>query len=375
MYTMQEDNGNIEIILKSLDERKKELECIYQIDEVLKDFDSDLKMVLSQVSEAIPVGWRYSDICKVRISVSGVEVESENFKRTELKQQSDLFIDNLPAGEITLCYIKPVRAEKGVFLEEENRLFKTVVEKINQYLSFRKLKAIYSESIESKAKLSHNEQSFIEYLKNLSLSDEEIEALTKVQIEFKKGETICKQGSFASFIMILKEGMVKAFVENSHYKSHVFKITKPFNIIGLSSLYGDNYYHFSCQALLPSKICLVERNVFDQIVRKNPAFSIEIMRMCSNSLQNVYDKLGSVANKQALGKVCDSLLYLSSKVFESNVIETTVTRKDIAEFSGLATENLVRILSDLKRDNIIAINNKSIEILNFETLKMLSNLG
>ncbi len=372
---MQEDNGNIEIILKSLNERKKELECIYQLDEVLKDFDSDIKLVLQQVSEIIPVGWRYSEICKVRISVSDIDVESENFKKTELKLQSELYIDNLPAGEIVLCYVKPVRAEKGVFLEEETRLFKTVVEKINQYLSFRQLKEIYSDSIHNKTKLNNNEQSFVEYLKKLSLSDDEIEAVTKVQIEFKKGETICKQGSFASFIMILKEGMVKAFIENSHYKSHVFKITKPFNIIGLSSLYGDNYYHFSCQALLPSKVCLVERNVFDKIIRSNPVFSIEIMRMYSNSLQNVYDKLGSVANKQALGKVCDSLLYLSAKVFESNIIDTTVTRKDIAEFSGLATENLVRILSDLKRDNIISINNKTIEILNFDTLKMLSNLG
>ena len=69
------------------------------------------------------------------------------------------------------------------------------------------------------------------------------------------------------------------------------------------------------------------------------------------------------------------LLYLAENVFKSNIIDTRVTRKDIAEFSGLATENLVRILSELKKDNIIAINNRVIEILNFETLKMLSNIG
>jgi CRP/FNR family transcriptional regulator len=99
------------------------------------------------------------------------------------------------------------------------------------------------------------------------------------------------------------------------------------------------------------------------------------MKIYSNSLQNVYDKLGCVANKQAIGKVCDALLYLSGNVFINHIIDTTITRKDIAEYSGLATENLVRILSDLKRDNIISISNKTIEILNFETLRMLSNLG
>jgi CRP/FNR family transcriptional regulator len=209
----------------------------------------------------------------------------------------------------------------------------------------------------------------------LHLTKEEITLITKVQIDFKKGETICKQGSFASFIMILKNGLVKATIENSHYKSHIFKITTPFNIIGLSSMYNDNYYHFSCQALEPSKLYLIEYSNFIKIIQSNPKFSIEIMKMYSNSLQGVYDKLGSIANKQALGKVCDSLIYLSEKVFNSHVIETSITRKDLAELSGLATENLVRILSELKKDKIISINNKSIEILNIEMLKMLGNLG
>lgn len=372
---MQYQNDNIDNIIKSLNERKKELECIYKLDDILKDFDNDLKIVLSQLVDVVPVGWRYSEICKVKISAYDINVETYDFKITDLKQVANLCVDNQIVGEIILCYIKPVRAEKGVFLDEENRLFQTVVEKINQYLSFRKLKEIYSDSLDSKVKVNKSEQNFLKYLSNLKLTDEEIEIITKVEVEFKKGENICKQGSFASFVMILKFGLVKAFIENSHFKNHVFKITKPYNIIGLSSLYGDNYNHFSCQAIIPSKICLVERSSFDKIIKSNPNFAIEIMKMYSHSLQNVYDKLGSIANKQALGKVCDSLIYLSEKVFESHTIETTISRKDLAEFSGLATENLVRILSELKRDNIIAINNKSIEIINFDTLKMLSNLG
>ncbi|MDD3741144.1 MAG: hypothetical protein PHH30_07870, partial [Bacteroidales bacterium] len=209
---MQDDNEDINIIIKNLNERKKELECIYQLDEVLKDFDSDLEKVLGKVTNIIPEGWRYSDICKVNIIVSGIEVSSENFKNTELKLKSDLFTDDLRVGEIILCYIKPVRAEKGVFLPEEIRLFSTIVEKINQYFSFRKLKDFYAQSLDGKIKQSRNEQTFVDYLKGLGLSNSDIDTITKVQIEFKKGETICKQGSFASFIMILKDGMVKAFV-------------------------------------------------------------------------------------------------------------------------------------------------------------------
>ncbi|MDD4150508.1 MAG: Crp/Fnr family transcriptional regulator [Bacteroidales bacterium] len=372
---METQNSNIDIVLKSLDERKKELDCLYRIDEELKNFDTDLIIVLSELTKIIPDGWRFSETCKVKIKVYDTEAATEGYKKTEFKLSSELLINQKAVGEIILCYAKPVSAEKGIFLGEENRLFQTIVSKLNQYLSYRKLKKIYSESIESKFKLNNTEHDFVDYLSNLHLTKEEIALITKVQIDFKKGETICKQGSFASFIMILKDGLVKATIENSHYKSHVFKITTPFNIIGLSSMYNDNYYHFSCQALEPSKLYLIEYSSFIKIIQSNPKFSIEIMKMYSNSLQEVYDKLGSIANKQALGKVCDSLLYLSEKVFHSHIIETTITRKDLAELSGLATENLVRILSELKKDKIISINNKSIEILNVEMLKMLGNLG
>lgn len=372
---MKTKSSNIDSVLKSLDESKKELDCLYRIDEELKDIDADLCNVLSELTKIIPDGWRFSEVCKVKINVYNIEAETDGFKKTELKLSSELSIDQKTVGEIILCYAKPVNAEKEIFLNEENRLFQTIVSKLNQYLSYRKLKKTYSENVENKFKTSNAEHDFIDYLSDLHLTKEEIAVITEVQIDFKKGETICKQGTFASFIMILKTGLVKATIENSHYKSHVFKITTPFSIIGLSSMYNDKYYHFSCHALEPSKLYLIEYGNFIKIIQANSKFSFEIMKMYSKSLQDVYDRLGSIANKRALGKVCDSLIYLCERVFHSHIIETTITRKEIAEFSGLATENLVRILSDLKRDNIIEINNKSIKILNFDNLKTLSSLG
>ncbi|MDR2836127.1 MAG: Crp/Fnr family transcriptional regulator [Bacteroidales bacterium] len=371
---MFNNNENFDNVVNLLDKKEKELECLYNVDFVLKDFNSDLFSVLSQLIKVIPIGWRYPDICKIKISIFNLEVESENYKKSELNVSADLIINDSVVGEISLCYVKPVRTEKRIFLDEENRLFQTIVEKINQYISYRKLKELFSKKSEGKNNENFQETNFTNYLKDLFLTDKDIEKIIKVPIDLKKDEIICKQGTFASFIMILKEGLLKALVENSH-KNHIFKITKPYSIIGLSSLYGDNYYHFSCVAMVTSKVYIIERSNFDKIIKSNPKFAMEIMKLYSNSLQNVYNKLGAISNKQALGRVCDTLLYLSEKVFESNFIDTIISRKEIAEFSGLATENLVRILAELKKDNIIAINNKAIEILKPETLKLFSNIG
>jgi CRP/FNR family transcriptional regulator len=97
--------------------------------------------------------------------------------------------------------------------------------------------------------------------------------------------------------------------------------------------------------------------------------------MYSNSLQNLYDRLNSISNKQSLSKVCDSLIYLSEKIFESDIISPIITRRDIAELSGLATENIVRILAELKTANAIAADKKEITILDMDMLKRFSCFG
>lgn len=371
---MKEKADDISQLVNRLNERKKELECLYKVDEILKDFDQNLEEVFRLLIIVIPYGWRFSDICTVKISYFDKEVASQGFKLTDLKQNSNITIDNKKVGEITLCYNKAIRAEKGIFLQEEIRLFNTISEKINQYLAFRQLKEKFS-STKQKALKENSDSDFVNWLKSLHLSATEIKRILGVKVHFKKGETICKQASFASFVMIVKEGLVKASIENSQYKSHVFKITKPFSIIGLSSLYGDEYYHFSATALQNSTMFLVERASFDNMVKTNRRFAFEIMKLYSKSLQTVYDKLGSIANKQALGRVSDALLYLADEVFESNNIENFISRKDIAELAGISTENLVRIFSEMKKDKIIAVHNRGIEILNKEMLQTFSSIG
>ena len=97
--------------------------------------------------------------------------------------------------------------------------------------------------------------------------------------------------------------------------------------------------------------------------------------MYSNSLQNLYDRLNSISNKQSLSKVCDSLIYLSEKIFEGNINSPIITRRDIAERSGLATENIVRILTELKSANAISVDRKEITILDMDMLKRFSCFG
>lgn len=368
---------NIPELLENLNERNKELNCLYAIEDVLKDVEADISDVFRRIIEFIPSGWRYSDICKARLIFDDLVVDSPNMKITELKQSSDIFFDGKKRGELQLYYIKPVKQEKGIFLPEEKKLLLSLSEKIGNYLSYKQLKE-YVNSLEQQKTVpvqrSNKEEKVKNWLKEQHLSESEINLFMKVKISFKKGETICKQGSFSTYIMFLADGLSKASLESST-KSFTYKINKPYAFIGLSTLYGDSYYNFSAIALVPSSVYLIDRTIFDQTVKSNRKFANTLMIWYCKNFKLVYGRLGCIANKQAIGRIAETLLYLSEDVFENKIIDNTISRRDIAELTGMSTEGVVRVLSELKKDGTIKTGTKGIEIVNRKLLKTLSLAG
>ena len=280
--------------------------------------------------------------------------------------------------EVCVYYIKPVKIEhRTIFLSEEHKLINTVTEKIARYIEYRQLRDMLNKKMAS----SETKSDIIPtgnletWLKSFSLSSDNIQQITRVKIIFRKGETICKQGALTNHIMLLSEGLTKIYLESSHDRNFIIKIAKPFDFIGLSSLYGENTYTFSASALVPCSVYLVEKETLKNIFFKNPDFAYQAMKWFSQNFSLLLDKMSSVSNKQSLGRMSDVLLYLAKDIFSNNTIEGCISRKDIAELAGLSTESAVRILSDFKSDSIVTLNRNEIQIVNEELLRTISMSG
>jgi len=197
----------------------------------------------------------------------------------------------------------------------------------------------------------------------------------KTQILYKKGETICKQSAFASYLLYISDGLVKIYLENPGNKNINIKISRTSEFIGLSAIFGDNVYNYSAVALKDSTICLIEKDSFKKLLIDNGLFASEIIKWYCDKEKQLFEKIKSLGAKQMHGRLADTLLYLCQNNFESDDIFSVLTRKDIAEFACLSTESTVRLLTELKNDNVISLNGKKVEISNSELLKQISRRG
>lgn len=209
------------------------------------------------------------------------------------------------------------------------------------------------------------------------LSPEEAEVVrsSKTQVLFRKGENLTKQGAFASYVLFVITGYAKQYVEgNSKYNQNL-RIIKPGDFIGLSSVYGKNTFNYSVVAVTETQVYLVEREAVANISMQNGRFSFNIIKRYCEQNAGLFDTIRGLTFKQMNGRMADTLLYLTSEEFTGVDITSLLTRKDIAEFSGLSTESTVKILKTFEKEGLIALSEKNIEVINRAKLEEFSRIG
>lgn len=196
-----------------------------------------------------------------------------------------------------------------------------------------------------------------------------------VVIKYNKREVICKQGSFVSHVMFVQSGLAKVFI-NDGTNSLVLKIIPSGNLLGLSSLSEDqNTYQYTAMAYVESEIKLIDINIFRQLIGRNAEFAKEVINILSaNSLQ-IYGRFFCLTHKQAYGRMADILLCLSNRVFKQPEFDLPLSRKDLAELSGISSETVIRMLKKFCDDGIISMDGKSIKVMDFDRLIRISEFG
>lgn len=204
----------------------------------------------------------------------------------------------------------------------------------------------------------------------LTPDQKELVRLNRIQIRYKKGEIIAKQGSLASHIIFLDEGLVKVFLEGRP-KDLILKIVPSNHLIGLPSIYdGNNQFIYSVATYTDSLVSQIDINIFKELLSSNPQFALKIINILNEDTALIYGRFFCLTMKQS----ADILLCLSKRVYKSSEFKLAISRNDLADLTGLASESVIRILKDFKDEGLIATDGKKFKILDFEKLEKISEL-
>jgi len=197
----------------------------------------------------------------------------------------------------------------------------------------------------------------------------------KAENEYKKGAIIIRAGDLIDDFIYLKEGLVKLYRIGYNGKEQIICFALPLDFVSLLSIFSEKKYNYSVAALENSVTCNIKLNEIKDIVMNNGGFALSLMEKVNKASDRIILNLLELKEKRLYGRVAYILLYFSKNVYKSKSFDLPVSRKEIAEYIGMTVENVIRTLSDLRKDGIIKIYGTNIEIMDEERLSRISELS
>lgn len=189
---------------------------------------------------------------------------------------------------------------------------------------------------------------------------------------YKKGQVIFYQGNQAYGLYCIFAGRIKLYKIGVDGKQQIVRIAGPGDLLGYRSLFADEPYHATAEALEDATICCVDKNAFFPMLSKNPQLSLNIIKKLARELRAAEDMATSIAHRSVRERMAELLLMLKEtygKPGKKGIrIDLQLSREELAEMIGITQETAIRLLSEFKLDGLIEVKERDITILNPKAL-------
>ena len=207
-----------------------------------------------------------------------------------------------------------------------------------------------------------------------------IESLSKLSEKrdvrfYKKRDIIYSEGSYPKGMYFVNKGKVKTFQTNDYGKELITELYKEGDFFGYISLLQDEKHNSSASAFEDSEIYIIPKEDFFALIYKNAEVSRRFIEILSNDLLESEKQLVKLAYNSVRKRVAEALVKLSDKYKKDDeqIFSMNVSRADLANIVGTATETVIRTLSDFKEESLIEISGGTITILDYEGLDKMKN--
>ncbi|MDR1893928.1 MAG: nucleotidyltransferase domain-containing protein [Spirochaetales bacterium] len=129
-------------LIQNLTDRAKEFQCLSQVQSLLHQDHLSPEEVFKGLIEILPTGWRYPELCRVRITYKDAVFMSPGFVLSEYRQEAAIELNGQIAGRLEMAYLSRPPEKKGsVFLPEEQMLLNSIADRLENYLFQKDLKS------------------------------------------------------------------------------------------------------------------------------------------------------------------------------------------------------------------------------------------
>ena len=210
------------------------------------------------------------------------------------------------------------------------------------------------------------------------LTPEELDSMNfdKGCSSYKRGNVIYHEGNRVNGYYCVNSGIIKMYKTGIDGKEQIIRFAKSGDIIGYRSVLSKELACTTAKVIEDAVLCFIAADSLFHLIKNNSAFAMNLMQLTCKELGEANNFITDIAQKTVRERLAEVLLLLKDRfdLDDDQVLQISLTREELANLVGTATESVIRLLSEFKSDKLIELQGRKIKILNLPGLTKVANL-
>jgi len=210
------------------------------------------------------------------------------------------------------------------------------------------------------------------------LGPEELQeiSLSKITEIHKRGSVVYEEGNRIKGFYCVQKGIVKIYKTGIDGKEQIIRFAKPGDVIGYRSVVSNEPACTTTEALEESILCHIPAEILLNLIQLNGNFAVELMKLTCKELGEANSYITDIAQKTVKERLAEILIQLEEEFGEdeAGVLRVSLTREELSNIVGTATESIIRLLSEFKNRGYLELNGRKIKILDKPGLRYIANM-
>ncbi len=193
---------------------------------------------------------------------------------------------------------------------------------------------------------------------------------------YKRNEIIYEEGGRINGFYCLVRGIIKIYKTGFDGKDQIIRFAKPGDIMGFRSTITGELACTTTKVIEDAAICYIPGELVKSFVKSNGDFAMDLLGLACQELGESNDYLTDIAQKSVRERLAEVIIHLkwTFNLDNDNFLQISLTREELANIVGTATESVIRLLSEFRQDKLIELHGRRIKILDEAKLIKISNM-
>jgi CRP-like cAMP-binding protein len=191
---------------------------------------------------------------------------------------------------------------------------------------------------------------------------------------YKAGEMFIGETDPAHAFYVIITGQVKLYKSSPEGREQTLNLLGPGDPFGMCTAFAVESFPANAMALEESGILLIPGPVMEAVAMKEPRLLVNIIQILSDRLRESMTLIESLSLKEIPQRLASFLIHALTRESGQGMdqLELTVTQRELAKILGATPEALSRGIRKMSNAGVLAVDGRSIRILDREALGKLA---